>query len=68
LLFWKRIKPWETIALLRDASVTELGGIPIIIGGTSINEQVCQYVGADYWIINAMEGVRLCQRLLADRA
>jgi methanogenic corrinoid protein MtbC1 len=58
----------DTIALIRDASVTELADIPIIIGGTSINEQVCQYVGADYWIINAMEGVRLCQRLLADRA
>lgn len=56
----------DTIALIRDTSVTELADIPIIIGGTSINEQVCQYVGADYWIINAMVGVRLCQRLLAD--
>jgi methanogenic corrinoid protein MtbC1 len=43
--------------------------IPVIIGGGSINDQVCQYVGADYWIVNAMDGVRLCQRLLAgDRA
>jgi methanogenic corrinoid protein MtbC1 len=55
----------DTIALIRDASVGELAGIPIIIGGTSVNEQVCQYVGADHWISNAMEGVRLCQRLLA---
>ena len=58
----------NTITLIRDASVSELSGIPIVIGGTSINEQVCQYVGADYWIINAMEGVRLCQRLLTDKA
>jgi methanogenic corrinoid protein MtbC1 len=58
----------DTIALIRDASVPELAGIPIIIGGTSINEQVCQYVQADHWIINAMEGVRLCQRLLAGKA
>jgi methanogenic corrinoid protein MtbC1 len=57
----------DTIALIRDASGTGPGDIQIIIGGTSVNEQVCQYVGADYWIINAMEGVRLCQRLLADR-
>jgi dimethylamine corrinoid protein len=58
----------DTIVLIRGASVPELAGIPIIIGGTSVNEQVCQYVQADYWIVNAMEGVRLCQRLLADRA
>ncbi len=57
----------ETVALFRDSSAPELAGIPIIIGGTSVNEQVCQYVGADYWIVNAMEGVRLCQRLLADK-
>ena len=58
----------DTVALIRDASVPELADVPVIIGGTSINEQVCQYVGADYWIVNSMEGVRLCQRLLADKA
>jgi methanogenic corrinoid protein MtbC1 len=57
----------DTITLLRDVSVSEVAGIPIIIGGTSVNEQVCLYVGADYWIVNAMEGVRLCQRLMAGR-
>jgi methanogenic corrinoid protein MtbC1 len=63
----------DTIALIRDASATdasaaELVDVPIIIGGTSINEQVCEYVGADHWIVNAMEGVRLCQRLLAGNS
>jgi methanogenic corrinoid protein MtbC1 len=56
----------DTVALIRNASVPKLADVPIIIGGTSINEQVCRYVGADYWIVNSMEGVRLCQRLLAD--
>ncbi|TET49204.1 MAG: cobalamin-binding protein [Anaerolineales bacterium] len=58
----------DTINLIRDGSVPELAAIPIIIGGSSINEQVCQYVGADYWITNSMECVRLCHRLLADRS
>jgi len=58
----------DTITLLRDTSVPELADLPIIIGGSSLNEQVCQYVGADHWIVNSMEGVRLCQRLLADKA
>jgi methanogenic corrinoid protein MtbC1 len=57
----------DTIALFRRDSDHPLVSIPIIIGGVSINDQVCQYVGADYWIVNAMEGVRLCQRLLADK-
>jgi methanogenic corrinoid protein MtbC1 len=58
----------DTITLIRDTTVPELADLPIIIGGTSINEQVCQYVGADHWVVNSMEGVRLCQRLLADKA
>jgi methanogenic corrinoid protein MtbC1 len=58
----------DTIALLRDVSVSEVASTPIIIGGTSINEQVCRYVGADHWVVNAMEGVRLCQQLVAARA
>jgi methanogenic corrinoid protein MtbC1 len=58
----------DTITLIRDTTVPELADLPIIIGGTSINEQVCQYVGADHWVVNSMEGVRLCQRLLAGKA
>jgi dimethylamine corrinoid protein len=56
----------ETVALIRDKSA-ELGGIPlIVIGGATIDEHVARYVGADYWTNDAMEGVRLCQRLLED--
>jgi 5-methyltetrahydrofolate--homocysteine methyltransferase len=40
---------------------------PILIGGGMIDDQVCQYVGADYWLKDAMAGVRLCQSLLARR-
>jgi methanogenic corrinoid protein MtbC1 len=56
----------DTISLLRNAAAPGLGTTPIVIGGNCINEQVCKYVDADHWITNAMEGVRLCQRLLAD--
>jgi methanogenic corrinoid protein MtbC1 len=57
----------DTIALIRGGSIPELAHIPIIIGGTAVNEQVCQHVGADHWVVNSMEGVRLCQRLLAHK-
>lgn len=57
----------ETITLFRRHPDQILARIPIVIGGVSVNEQVCRYAGADYWIVNAMDGVRLCQRLLADK-
>ncbi len=57
----------DTILLIRQAPEQDLARVPIIIGGGLLNDQVCQYVGADYWIVNSMDGVRLCQRLLADK-
>lgn len=37
--------------------------IPILLGG-QVDEQVSEFVGADYWSTDAMEGVRLCMRLV----
>lgn len=55
----------ETIRLLRNAPEERLARIPIVIGGNQLNEQVCQYVGADGWVTDAMSGVRLCQKWMA---
>jgi methanogenic corrinoid protein MtbC1 len=55
----------ETIFLLRHSGTEEIKKIPIIIGGYQLNEQVCSFVGADYWVNDAMNGVRLCQELMA---
>jgi methanogenic corrinoid protein MtbC1 len=57
----------ETISLIRRSRDKDISDIPIIIGGNQLNEQVCEYVGADYWVTDAMMGVRLCQQLLGDR-
>jgi len=54
----------ETIELIRISGDAAIAAIPIIIGGNQLNEQVCRYVGADYWVNDAMTGVRLCQTLL----
>lgn len=53
----------ETVAALRAMMDQDGAHIPILLGG-QVDEQVCHYVGADYWTIDAMEGVRLCQRLV----
>ncbi len=57
----------ETILVLREQAEKHKLAFPILIGGGMIDDQVCQYVGADYWQKDAMAGVRLCQSLLADR-
>jgi len=56
----------DTITLFRRNPDDLLVKVPIIIGGGMMNDQVCQFAGADYWMTNAMDGVRLCQRLLAN--
>jgi len=57
----------ETIDLIRMTEDNSIATIPIIIGGNQLNEQVSEYVGADYWVKDAMDGIRICQELMADR-
>jgi methanogenic corrinoid protein MtbC1 len=57
----------QTISALRVESEKHNLSFPILIGGGMIDVQVCRYVGADYWLKDAMAGVRLCQSLMADR-
>lgn len=57
----------ETVQLLRGSDDPEIVAIPIVLGGNQLNEQVCEYIGADAWVTDAMTGVRLCQRMLAER-
>jgi methanogenic corrinoid protein MtbC1 len=56
----------ETITLIRASNDTQIASTPIIIGGNQIDEQVCQYVGGDAWVTDAMSGVRLCQQWLEE--
>jgi methanogenic corrinoid protein MtbC1 len=55
-----------TIRLLREEDGGQLASVPILIGGSQINKAVCEYVGADHWVTDAMNGVRLCQQLLTE--
>lgn len=54
----------ETVIALRKEAGEHGLTFPIIIGGGMIDDQICQYVGADYWMPDAMAGVRLCEELL----
>jgi len=54
----------RTVALLRQAEAQTGRRTPIIIGGSQLDEQVCEYVKADYWVRSAIDGILLFQRLL----
>jgi len=55
----------DTVSALRAMMAEDGIQIPVILGG-QVDEQVCHFVGADYWSTDAMEGVRLCQKLLGE--
>ena len=58
----------ETVAMLRSESRKHKISFPIIIGGGFIDDQICQYVEADYWMPDAMAGVRLCEELSSNKS
>ena len=58
----------DVVATLRapDAGLGRV--VPVVIGGGTIDEQVAAHVGADYWTVDAMEGVRICQRVVQEQS
>jgi methylmalonyl-CoA mutase cobalamin-binding domain/chain len=58
----------QTVDLLRRRQ-DELGyRPPVVLGGAIIDGRVCEYAGADSWSTDAIEGVRICQNLVARPA
>jgi methanogenic corrinoid protein MtbC1 len=58
----------QVVDLLREHQ-SELGYMPpVVLGGGTIDNEVCRYSGADSWSTDAMEGVRICERLVGERA
>ena len=55
----------DTVSALRTMMAEDGIQIPVLLGG-QVDEQVCRFVGADYWSTDAMEGVRLCQKLVSE--
>jgi methanogenic corrinoid protein MtbC1 len=58
----------ETVEALHGLGQQTERSFPIIIGGGMIDDQICRFVGADYWVGDAMSGVHLCQKLMERAA
>jgi methanogenic corrinoid protein MtbC1 len=56
-----------TVDQLKAHRTAEQVTLPILIGGGMIDEHLVRYIGADHWAVDAMDGVRLCHRLVAER-
>jgi len=55
----------KTVSALHAMMAEDGTQIPIVLGG-QVDQQVCAFVGADYWTTDAMEGVQICQRLVGE--
>jgi methanogenic corrinoid protein MtbC1 len=52
----------RTVDAIIEADLRE--GLKISIGGNTVNEEVCRYVGADSWSKDAMEAVKIFESWL----
>jgi 5-methyltetrahydrofolate--homocysteine methyltransferase len=57
----------EIIQKIRNSDDSDISQTPVIIGGGTINEMVCGFVGADYWASDAMVGVQLCKQIMGKK-
>ena len=53
----------ETVQLIRSHAEPGRPAIPFVIGGSTLSEPISRFVGADFWVTDAIEGVRICQRI-----
>ena len=49
----------DTVDGLSEAGLRD--SVKVIIGGNPVTKDVCEYVGADAFTVNAAEGVKICQ-------
>lgn len=56
----------QTVDLIRGREADLGGAPPVVLGGGTVDSEVCRYAGADSWSTDAMEGVRICQRLVGS--
>lgn len=57
----------ETIDLIHAKGEGPIAQTPIVIGGGTVDYQVCRFVGADNWANDAMMGVRLFKQIMENQ-
>ncbi|NLG97298.1 MAG: cobalamin-binding protein [Chloroflexi bacterium] len=57
----------KTVQIIRASDDPTVANIPVVIGGSTVDQEVCLYVSANYWANDAMVGVRLFKELLEEQ-
>jgi methanogenic corrinoid protein MtbC1 len=55
----------ETIGLVRERTADREQRLPVVIGGTALDQHTAEYAGADGWCTDAAEGIAVVHALLA---
>ncbi len=55
----------ETIGRVRERTADREQRLPVVIGGTAMNQHTAEYAGADGWCTDAAEGIAVVHALLA---
>lgn len=53
----------KTVDLLKEKAESQ----PVVIIGGLVNDAVCSYTGADYWVNSCIDGANLCMKILKER-
>jgi methanogenic corrinoid protein MtbC1 len=54
----------ETIGLVRERTADREPRLPVVIGGTAVDQHTADYAGADGWCTDAAEGIAVVHALL----
>ncbi|WP_051534095.1 cobalamin B12-binding domain-containing protein [Desulfitibacter alkalitolerans] len=54
----------QIIELVKNETKSLSLDIPVVIGGSQINEQVARVVGTKFWCNDAVKGIRICLNLM----
>jgi methanogenic corrinoid protein MtbC1 len=54
----------NTTSVLRTIARIYNMDFTIVVGGSILSDEVCRYIGADYWVTDVMTGIQLFQRLM----
>jgi methanogenic corrinoid protein MtbC1 len=57
----------RTVVAVRERTAGRDAPIPVVLGGSPMSRDVCEYAGADHWCTDAVEGVNIVRELLAAR-
>lgn len=52
----------KTVDLLKEIAASQ----PVVIIGGLVNDAVCSYTGADYWVNSCIDGANLCMKILKE--